>query len=59
MRLQHPSSCLCCSDLWRGAFHRRRFMAGAASGFAALALGVGASAADTVPTISYGWYPIR
>ena len=34
----HPISCVCCSDLLRGAFSRRRFMAATAAGGAAVVL---------------------
>jgi carbonic anhydrase len=37
-KLAHPAACACCGDLLRGAFSRRRFIAGAAAGGAMLAL---------------------
>ncbi len=38
MTIQHSASCLCCNDLLRGAFSRRRFVQAAAAGGAAAVL---------------------
>jgi 6-bladed beta-propeller protein len=53
-----PSVCACCSGLMlRGAFNRRRVLAAAGVGLAALAIGTRRAAADTPPLIPYDSVP--
>jgi hypothetical protein len=56
--MNFPSVCSCCSGLvLRGAFNRRRVLAAAGGGLAALALGPRRAAADTPPLIPYDSVP--
>jgi hypothetical protein len=56
--MNFPSVCSCCSGLvLRGAFNRRRVLAAAAGGLAALAIRPRRAAADTPPLIPYDSVP--